>query len=121
MILQIDTTERQKIYLSLIEKDLEQCFEFETQSQSDDLLIAIAGILNKAQKDLRDLKTILVNAGPGSYTGTRIGVTTANTLAWSLNIPIYSYNHPNYQKVLTRVSKSTSKVFTKQVLPIYPK
>lgn len=36
----------------------------------------------------KDLNKIVVAAGPGSYTGVRIGVTAAKTLAWSLQIPI---------------------------------
>lgn len=35
-----------------------------------------------------DLDKIVVANGPGSYTGVRIGVTIAKTMAWSLNIPI---------------------------------
>ncbi|MGM9928654.1 MAG: tRNA (adenosine(37)-N6)-threonylcarbamoyltransferase complex dimerization subunit type 1 TsaB [Bacillus sp. (in: firmicutes)] len=35
-----------------------------------------------------DLEKIVVAKGPGSYTGVRIGVTIAKTLAWTLNIPI---------------------------------
>ncbi|MGD6805055.1 tRNA (adenosine(37)-N6)-threonylcarbamoyltransferase complex dimerization subunit type 1 TsaB [Rossellomorea vietnamensis] len=35
-----------------------------------------------------DLDKIVVANGPGSYTGVRIGVTIAKTMAWSLNIPV---------------------------------
>lgn len=36
----------------------------------------------------QDLTKIVVAKGPGSYTGVRIGVTLAKTLAWSLKLPI---------------------------------
>lgn len=35
-----------------------------------------------------ELSKIVVAKGPGSYTGVRIGVTLAKTLAWTLSIPI---------------------------------
>lgn len=35
-----------------------------------------------------DLTKVVVAKGPGSYTGVRIGVTIAKTLAWTLRIPI---------------------------------
>src|SRR5699024_3814977 len=36
-----------------------------------------------------DLDEIVVAKGPGSYTGIRIGITTAKTMSWALNIPLY--------------------------------
>ncbi len=36
----------------------------------------------------KELDRIVVAMGPGSYTGVRIGVTIAKTLAWSLQIPL---------------------------------
>lgn len=38
----------------------------------------------------QDLERIVVAEGPGSYTGLRIGVTTAKTLAWTLGIELMS-------------------------------
>lgn len=37
-----------------------------------------------------DINRIIVAKGPGSYTGVRIGVTVAKTLAYALNIELYS-------------------------------
>ncbi|MCI9084478.1 MAG: tRNA (adenosine(37)-N6)-threonylcarbamoyltransferase complex dimerization subunit type 1 TsaB [Bacilli bacterium] len=36
----------------------------------------------------KDIDKIFVSTGPGSFTGIRVGLTVAKTMAWSLNIPI---------------------------------
>lgn len=51
---------------------------------------AIEELLKKANIQPNELDAIAVAKGPGSYTGVRIGVTIGKTLAWTLNIPIYS-------------------------------
>ncbi|RRJ64240.1 tRNA (adenosine(37)-N6)-threonylcarbamoyltransferase complex dimerization subunit type 1 TsaB [Paenibacillus oralis] len=53
------------------------------------LVTAIGECLDAAGLSKRDLTGIAVGAGPGSYTGIRIAVTTAKTLAWALRLPVY--------------------------------
>lgn len=53
------------------------------------LVTAIGECLEAAGLAKRDLDGIAVGTGPGSYTGIRIAVTTAKTLAWSLRLPVY--------------------------------
>ncbi|WP_216831755.1 tRNA (adenosine(37)-N6)-threonylcarbamoyltransferase complex dimerization subunit type 1 TsaB [Alkalihalobacterium elongatum] len=52
------------------------------------LMPAISQLMNEVGMKPSDLERVIVAHGPGSYTGVRIGVTTAKTLAWTLNIPI---------------------------------
>jgi tRNA threonylcarbamoyladenosine biosynthesis protein TsaB len=49
---------------------------------------AIEALVKECDLTPADLTKIVVAKGPGSYTGVRIGVTIAKTLAWTLNIPL---------------------------------
>ncbi len=49
---------------------------------------AIQTLLEECGVKPGDLSKIVAAKGPGSYTGVRIGVTIAKTLAWTLNIPL---------------------------------
>lgn len=51
-------------------------------------LAKIEKMLNTLQLSPKDINTIIVVNGPGSFTGVRIGITIAKTWAWALNIPI---------------------------------
>ncbi|WP_028778442.1 tRNA (adenosine(37)-N6)-threonylcarbamoyltransferase complex dimerization subunit type 1 TsaB [Shimazuella kribbensis] len=51
------------------------------------LMPAIDELLTDLDMSLSDIDIFAVTAGPGSYTGVRIGVTTIKTLAWSLQKP----------------------------------
>ena len=49
---------------------------------------AIETLLKDCDTLPKELDKIVVAKGPGSYTGIRIGVTIAKTLAWTLKIPL---------------------------------
>lgn len=120
MTLAIDTTNREKIILKLLDEKIEKCFEFDTIDQSADLLMAINGILKQAKLSLKDLQAIVVNSGPGSFTGVRVGVTVANTLAWLLDIPVYGFQTEDFEKTLVKISPTRLKHFSQIALPHYP-
>ena len=48
----------------------------------------ISRLMEELELSPSDLDAVVVASGPGSYTGVRIGVTTAKTIAWSRGIPL---------------------------------
>lgn len=59
---------------------------------AEELNILIIDLLKEHELTVSDLDAVAVSAGPGSYTGLRIGVATAKGLCYSLGIPLISLN-----------------------------
>ena len=62
----------------------------DTLQHSVKLMPAIQAVLQESQVSMQELTGVIVAKGPGSYTGLRIGVTVAKTLAKTLHIPLKS-------------------------------
>lgn len=56
------------------------------------LHVFIHEVMQEAKVKFADLSGVAVGAGPGSYTGLRIGVSAAKGLCYTLNIPLISFN-----------------------------
>jgi tRNA threonylcarbamoyl adenosine modification protein YeaZ len=55
---------------------------------SQELLPAIVRLVGRAEVAMRDLAGVVVGTGPGAFTGLRVGLATAKTLAHELGVSI---------------------------------
>jgi len=97
MTLYIDTTDSLKTIIRINDIQFVQKY---SSPREQNILLFIDSVLKENNANLNDIASIEVNPGPGSFTGTRVGVAIANTLAQSLNIPINGEKPPinvNYQ------------------------
>jgi len=94
MTLYINTTNRDEIIISL--KDGDKILATKSinapRTQAEKLLPAIDRLLKSKKIKLSDLEKIIVANYGGSFTSLRIGVITANALAYALKIPVISEN-----------------------------
>lgn len=118
MILIINTIKREEIIIGLYRDRTLEWFEFETGDQSADILSNIEKTLKSQKTSLQDITAIVVNQGPGSFTGVRVGIAVANALAWGLNIPVVGYKDGDVEESIAKIK---DKHFFKIVLPYYPK
>lgn len=59
-------------------------------SHASQLTITIQTLMADSQVKMSDLEAVAVSIGPGSYTGLRIGLSTAKGICYALNIPLIS-------------------------------
>ena len=74
---------------------------------------AIEFLLKECEVSPADLTKIVVAKGPGSYTGVRIGVTIAKSLAWTLQIPLVGISS------LEIVAATVGRYFPSRVSPLF--
>ncbi len=88
MILVIDTTDVERIFLGLIQegKFITKKTLAAKYQHAEKLLPAIIKLLSSPAR--RQVQAIAVISGPGSFTSLRIGVVTANALAYAQRLPI---------------------------------
>ncbi len=95
MIILLDTSTA-TCFLTVVDDEVRQDFEWQAGRT---LARGLLKFLEEKTGDLHNISGIGVMKGPGSFTGLRIGLTVANTLADSLNIPIAGATGEDWQKV----------------------
>ena len=91
IILYIDSTDNKRTICKINEKE----FIHEVDSPRDqDVFGFIKSILGKENINPEDIDEIKVNPGPGSFTGTRVGVAIANMLSYALEIKVNGSHTP---------------------------
>jgi tRNA threonylcarbamoyladenosine biosynthesis protein TsaB len=90
MILYIDTSfvDSLEVYLKRNDQIIVKKKVKAKKQQAEKLLKTIDELINKAKINLKDIKEIKVANYGGTFTGLRIGILTANALAFALKIPV---------------------------------
>jgi tRNA threonylcarbamoyladenosine biosynthesis protein TsaB len=123
MILVLDTADNEKTFVGLFDERWLSKKEWPSgRNLSADILNVLESVYKKAEKSFRDTDEIIVSSGPGSFTGLRIGLSIANTFAYSLDIPIAGVPAAkNIEDLLSTGKKALGKAnkFEKAVIPVY--
>lgn len=92
-ILQIDTaTEICSVSLSLNGSTLSEIISDEPNMHASKLTVYIEELLQTSEIEFSHLSAVCLSKGPGSYTGLRIGTSTAKGLCYALDIPLLAIN-----------------------------
>lgn len=89
MILHINTKDQKVVTVGLKkDKKIIDSLSEENEYGSQVLLPLIVKLLKKNNLEFKDLTGVEVEEGPGSFTGLRVGASSAQALGFALNIPV---------------------------------
>lgn len=77
------------------------------KSHSSHITVLVQQLVENCGYSLKDLSAVAVSGGPGSYTGLRIGTSTAKGLCYSLNIPLIAVS--TLQALARQVRQNTAR------------
>lgn len=93
LLLNIDTaTEHASVCLSDDEKILGLIESTEQKNHASFIQVAIQELMKTAETDLQAIDAVSVSAGPGSYTGLRVGLASAKGICYALGKPLIMIN-----------------------------
>lgn len=93
LILHIDTaTDYAGVGLSQGGKLISKEEDINQKNHASFLHLAIQNVLNKANRTLNEIDAVAVTGGPGSYTGIRVGLSSAKGICYTLNKPLIILN-----------------------------
>jgi len=100
MTLYINTVINNEIILSLAEREKTLAYKKipSDRQQAEKLLPLIDKLIIESGKKLKSIKKIVVADQGGSFTSLRVGILTANALAYALKIPVSGESGAKSQK-----------------------
>ena len=99
MYLFINTASSENIYLALVNQQGRVVIKKNIRAKYQQSEKLLPGVQKLMGRNLKKLKGIIIVKGPGSFTALRIGVATANTLAWALQIPVIGVSWNEKEKM----------------------
>ncbi len=138
-ILCIETAEKFcSVALSRDGKCIDDLIEKSENAHAKSLTLMIESLLKRNNTSFDKLEAVAVSSGPGSYTGLRIGVSTAKGICWTKDLPLISIptldsliesglaKYKDYDTIIPNIDARRNEVFMKissnneELLPTQP-
>lgn len=125
----IDTSFNKEIRVAVLKSnELNFIIEKVEHEYSEKLITVIDRVLQENNISINQINKVFVVEGPGRFSALRTGVSTANTLAWQLNVSIIPFPAIDSTKDywdqvinLIKLIKRDEQGFNKSLIPKYGK